>query len=278
MTLRIGIIGAGGRVKQTVLPAVWALGERARIVQINTRTPRQVDLPDGSQIGTVTSLDDLSFEAIDVLIVAVGTKSVRPILEKLGSKQHKERVTLVMDTPPLRFSDLRRTRLYKGFGNVTVGEDWIKLTPVLAAKRIIELGEIGDLHSIRLDHLSYRYHGLATVKELASVNVVSSIRRRPLGGPFFENTIKLGSVVATTVEPRDYNNGRMLITGGKGFISDFGIGVGGRKWFRIEYPETKEGWFQPTLVNAEAEAPDDVERYMATLPFDYLEDPAGSTG
>ncbi len=273
MTLRVGIIGAGGRIKKTVLPAIWVLGDRAEIIQINTRTPQDVDLPDGSCMSTATSLDELPLESVDVLIIAVGTNSVSPVLKQLGMKPHKNRVTLVMDTPPLRFSHLWRFNIFKGFGGVAVGEDWVKLSTILAAKRIIASGEIGELRSIRLDHLSYRYHGLAALKELASVNSVTSIRRRSLGNDFFETKVKLRKrVTATTVDPRDYENGRMLITGSGGFISDFNIRVGEKNRFEIQYPETNAGWYQPISINGELQVADEIEQFMAALPFNYLQD------
>ena len=267
------MIGAGGRIKQTVLPAVWALGDKAEIVQVHSRTPQKVDLPDGSAIDTVTSLSELDLETVDAIVIAVGTNSIRSVVDELRAKSGKENVTIIMDTPPLRVSDIRRFGIFNGFGGVAVGEDWITLSTILACKRIIDSGEIGDLRSIRLDHLSYRYHGLAALKELASVKTVSSIRRRSLGGDFFETKVKLKrNVVATTVDPRDYENGRMLIVGTRGFISDFEMLSGSGTGFQIGYPETSTGWFQPITINNELQPADEVERYMATLPYEQLLD------
>ena len=273
MTLRVGIIGAGKRVKYTVLPGVWALGDKAKITQINTRTPQNVDMPDGSQIPTVTSLSDLSLGSIDILIVSVGTNSIYPILSELSSKQDKDQINLVMDTPPLRLSDFRRFDIFKGFKSVTVGEDWIRLPTIIAAKKIIERGDIGELRSIRFDHFYYRYHGLSALKELASVNAVRSIRRRALGNGFFESKYQLKkNVVATSLEPRDYDNGRMLITGTNGYISNFKLGKSSKARFEIQYVNTTQGWYQPISINDEVQEPDAVDQFMSMQPFDYLED------
>jgi len=273
LALKVAIIGAGKRVTYTILPAVWALGERAEIVQINTRTPQDVKLPDGNVIRTSTDLNSLMLESIDLLIVAVGTNSIRQILMQLGKKDGRSNVNLVMDTPPLRLSDFRRTKIFDGYKSVSVGEDWSKISTIIAAKKIIEDGEIGELRTIRLDHLSYRYHGLAALKELASVKTVSSINRRALGGNFFGTHVKLKRKISGfTIEPRDYDNGRFLVLGTRGYISDFKLGVSGKARFEIGYPETKTGWYQPISINNKLQDADEVEQFMAAQPYDYLED------
>ena len=273
MQLRIGIIGAGGRVMDTILPAIWALGNKAKLLQINTQSSRPVNLPDGSSIITKDEISSISLKDYDVIIIAVGTSNIRSVLDELSRKKHRDSVTLVMDTPPLRLSDYWKTNLFSGYKGVAVGEDWITLSPILAMKNIINSGRIGDLRHIQFDHMSYRYHGLAALKLLASVKTVSSMRRVPMGNNFYETRVTLKqNVTATAIEPRDYVNGRIRITGTKGTISDYAICTNKKSDFQFGYVDTKKGWYQPFSINGEIQPMDEVETYMASLPYNTLHD------
>lgn len=273
MRLKVGIIGAGKRVRQTILPAILALADRAEVVGIHSRTPRKIKLPDGSERLSIAGQDDLSLGDIDVLIVAVGTNSILPVLRGLQTKRNKAGVALVMDTPPLNISHYWRLNLFKGFKRVEVGEDWTRLSPIIAAKEIIGLGKIGELRSIVLDRMGYRYHGMATVKTLASVKSVIWVRRCARGGGTFETTVKLRkNLVATMVEPRNYDKGRILISGTSGTISVFQPNTENKSEFEILYSDKRQGWYHPISINGEVRNPDRIEQVMGSLPSDYLPD------
>ena len=106
MTPKIAIVGAGTRVRSTVLPAILALGDTVELAGIHSRKPRAVHLPDGSEVKTITSLEAKHFDGVDIVIVAVKPAAIRKVLDALNAVPGKKTMSVVMDTPPLRLSDL----------------------------------------------------------------------------------------------------------------------------------------------------------------------------
>ncbi|MDB2576648.1 hypothetical protein OAF93_01855 [Planctomycetota bacterium] len=121
--------------------------------------------------------------------------------------------------------------------------------------------------------MSYRYHGIATLRELASSNSISTIRRRPLGGGRTECSIKIrNGVHATTIEPRAYADGRITIKGSKG-IAEFGESVPDQQSdYAIGLSKSDSGWLQGLTLNGDELPEDTIDRRMASLPLSSLED------
>lgn len=273
MTSRIAIVGAGKRVRQTVLPGVLALGDQVVVSGIHSRKPRTLSLPDGSEITTITSLDAAEFAAVDIVIVAVPTRSIRGVLEALRFLPRSKEISVVLDTPPLRLSDIIKTRTFAGFKSVIVAEDWFKLSPVLLIKHLVAQDMIGTLNQITLDRMSYRYHGLATVRALANAAWLRSIKasKSEAGKPVY--TIVTGNGVSCqTIMPRDYAQGAISVTGTRGWISNHASEEASGDGYLIAFPQETSGWYQPMSLNGDLQSPDAVEQYMTCLPFAYLED------
>lgn len=262
---RIAIIGSGRRVQETVLPAIEACGTSAKLVDIYSRTRKDVRLSDGRTATTRTDLEDFDFDGIDVLIVAVTTKAVREVLELLKKKGGRQVTVLIVDTPPLRFSELWRKRLFSGYRSVGVGEDWARLSPVVAARRVISEGRIGELRSILMFHSGYRYHALAVLKVLSGVRSIKSIRFRRFSRNCGDWDVRLGrNIIGRVIEPRDYANGRLLIVGSTGVISDYSFGHCENNSYYIEYPAAI-GWYQPVKIGGHILARDEIDDNMRTF-------------
>ncbi len=273
MTPKIAIVGAGKRVRFTVLPAILALGNQVVLSGIHSRNPRSVALPDGSELSTITSLDAKHFEDIDIVIVAVRTNAIRGVLKALNDIPHKKDISIVMDTPPLQLSDFVKRRAFSGFKSVIVGEDWFKLSPILLIKDLIAGGAIGAPRQIMLDRMSYRYHGLATLRSIADTRWLRSIKATmsEYGKPSY--VIVTGNGISCrTIMPRDYARGTLFVTGTRGWISNHAPDGDAGSGHLIGFPQEASGWYQPISLNGDMLPADAVDRYMTALPVEYLED------
>ena len=274
MTPKIAIVGAGTRVRSTVLPAILALGDTVELAGIHSRKPRAVHLPDGSEVKTITSLEAKHFDGVDIVIVAVKPAAIRKVLDALNAVPGKKTMSVVMDTPPLRLSDLVKSRMFRGFKSVIVGEDWIKLSPILAIRDLVASGAIGDPKRITLDRMSYRYHGLATLRALAGSRWFRSMKATTKNGKAAYDIVTGNGGRCVTIMPRDYDNGVISVSGTTGWVSndpDFdGEGTG----HVLGFPQDPSGWHQPTTLDGTPLPSDPVEDHMASLPLAYLEDPS----
>jgi hypothetical protein len=222
---------------------------------------------------TQTDISSLDLGGLDLLIVAVGPNDIRGVLTELAKKSGRSRVVLMMDTPPVRLLDVIKLGKFRGYRQVCVGEDWVRLSPVMTIRNMIQRGDVGVLRSIRLDHLGYRYHGLATLREISGTSTVASIRHRLLRGDGAVTLMKLGrGATATMIEPRNYNTGQMIVCGSTAAI---GWSMGDEYIdcdIRIACPDTGAGWYQPISMNGALQPPDAVESFMAKNSLDYLGD------
>lgn len=272
MQNRIAIVGAGKRVNETILPAILSLDGRVDLVSIHSRTHHEIALPDGSIMESVTSLDPHYFEQVGLIIVAVNTNAIRGVLNYLEKIPRRANTNLVIDTPPLRLSELRKFNTFKGYKSVCVGEDWVTLSPVKLIQSLVSSDKIGQLETITLDRMSYRYHGLATLRAISGAQWLKSMQAGKEGGQHNEYEIVTGNnIKCRTVQPRDYKNGVLTVTGSKGWISTRSQDLQGNGHV-LTFPQEAKGWLQHTKLNGEVQPIDDVEAYMTTLPFDYLKD------
>lgn len=273
MTQKISIIGAGKRVKFTVLPAILALGDQVKLSGIHSRKPRSVALPDGTEMSTITSLDAKHFEDIDIVIIAVSTNAIRDVLDALNGNPRRNDISIVMDTPPLRISDFAKTRTFSDFKSVIVGEDWFKLSPILLIKDLIARNAIGRPQQIILDRMSYRYHGLAALRSIADTRWLRSIRAtKSEDGKTSYAVVTGDGISCRTIMPRDYARGSISVTGTHGWISNHVPDGDTGDGYLIGFPQEAPGWYQPISLNGNTLPADAIEQYMAGLPYEYLED------
>jgi hypothetical protein len=135
-------------------------------------------------------------------------------------------MVLLMDTPVIPLRQLGLLRLLPSFKRALVSEDYVGLPFFEAAGELVHAGKIGALRSIYFMHSGYRFHALAAIKRLSGSLVFSSIRIHR--GETTEWDIRTSSRVrARMLEPRDYKNGRTLISGEKGTIADYPLQTSG---------------------------------------------------
>lgn len=270
--MKIGIIGIGGRIKETVLPAIDALGSSATLTNVIAKTSREVAICGRESIHTNDDLNALNFEQLDLLIVAVPTKSVFNVLNRLRAFPNRKGTFLLIDTPPINLSKVWRRSVFSGYRGVGVGEDWIKLAPVLAIQQVVKSGRIGSLQHIELNRCGYRYHGLATIRHLAQANCIWRAKRKPLPNEEAVTQYTLvGGISASMTEPRNYESGYLTVSGTDGCISDQASSeIEGT--IRIEYPESTSGWLQEVTIDGEAQPLDDIDRRMQLMSRQHLVD------
>lgn len=216
------IIGAGKRVRETILPALRHLTHIYTIAGICSRTKKYMHLAGGnSRVQTMTSMEKVNFSSVDMIIVAVTTENVPDVLGELA-RYNTKHIILFLDTPVMRIKHLWATRYLSNFKNVYVSEDSIFLPNYLNAKKLIQKGAIGRLHHVYLFHNAYKYHGLATLKSLIDANFVHLITTKSYGSGMATLTLTFSAgVTATIIEPKDYTSGRFLIIGDEGSIADY---------------------------------------------------------
>ncbi len=171
---------------------------------------------------------------------------------------------------------LRISKIFCTFAkykSVFVGEDWVGLTPIKLIRSLLAEGKIGTLETITLDRMSYRYHGLATLRAIAETQSFRSMHSKKLEGNMIEYRIVTGNnVKCRTIQPRNYATGVLNVTGSEGWVSNQAPDRNTGNGFLMSFPENTTGWHQPMALNGAVQPPDEVETYMSTLPFEFLED------
>jgi hypothetical protein len=254
------------------LPALWCLGETVSIAGVHARTVRNLSLGDGAlELTTGNDLSTYDFAAIDVIVMAVNKKAVGTVLDKLASVETGH-ITLMMDTPVLLPSQLGAARHFGAYRAVLASEDSIALPPYVVARRLVDDGRIGRLRRMSLLHSGYRHHALSSLKHLADRTSVRSIRKPRGGGPAAETSVRFpGGVTASILGPRDYESGRLLLSGAKGCISDYPLQ--GRNVVELGYRH-EDGRYCGMSVDGEAVASSALDlAFNERLPGD-LPDPS----
>ncbi|SHE64656.1 GMC oxidoreductase [Devosia limi] len=162
---RVGLIGAGNRMREIYLPILETLADEFEVVGVTSRTAASAG--DVSRLLGTQSFqtpEALLHEAKpDLLVVAIGAiDDALPGLIGLG-------VPLLIETPicwSLRKGRHALSLMRKHGVLVGVAEQTPEL-PVEALKRqVIDLGLIGRVFVSHNDFASYDYHGIAAAKQL----------------------------------------------------------------------------------------------------------------
>jgi hypothetical protein len=231
---KVLIIGSGRRVQQTILPAVYYLRDTFRLVGIYSRKKKILRLPEkDSSVRTITNLDVIDFDTLDLIIVAVTTENVPDILQML-SHYSLRHIILFLDTPVLRMNHLWAIKYFSHFRSVYVTEDFVAMQNFRIVKKIIGKGKIGRLRTIFLFHSGFKHHALAIIRTIASSPFITSLFIRTQNSSVSELFATLPDGVRSRILlPRDYRSGRFLAVGERGHISDYPLAGDGA--FQIEY-------------------------------------------
>lgn len=268
---RVLVVGAGKRVRRTILPALSCLRETHAIEAVVARSRRAMTL--GPLSFETRLLDDVDLDAVDLAIIAVSTQEVPAVLR--GLRRDPAKLRLLVDTPVFNPRDLRSGRLLRDFAAVSVAEDSLTLPPLLLARRLVDAGRIGRLRHVTMQHAGFKHHAVAALRMLARSRSVAGARERRWHGDLGEIELRLGGVRARIVEPRDYEVGRLFLAGDEGAIVDYGLSPDVSPVHRIAY-ETVDGRFRGLRLDGEPVEPNALDeahrRHLVEFPAVSLMD------
>lgn len=217
---RLIVVGAGRRVQEDVLPVVHSLPQ-LQLLALAARSSRTLETDRGPV--SVTALDEVLGSGLlseaDLVYLVVGKPAVPGVLARLlaaGTPRYR----LVLETPGLLLKHLGHLSLVAAFPDVSMAEDMVALPWVELVRRAAAEGPLGPLREVVLDRSAYRYHGVALLKALFAQPVRSGRRRAVSGGGALVKLRFAGGGRGVLIEPRDYAEGHITITGAGGVASD----------------------------------------------------------
>ena len=165
--LRVGIIGAGDRVRNSHLPVLRALHDEFEIAGIVGGPTRSVaEVTDHTGVRAFATAAELVAETSpDLLIVAVATQVVdtaAPQMVELG-------VPLLLETPfSWNVRTGRRTlEKIRAAGRLVSVCEQTPFLPIEQLRRhVIELGHLGRVHLVQNDGAYFDYHGVGALRML----------------------------------------------------------------------------------------------------------------
>lgn len=162
---RIGIVGAGDRVRRMYTPIFKALAQDYEIVGVASRTIESASRV-AAEVGakSFASAEELTAQMRpDFLLVAVHDAVVEQTLDRLISLN----VPLLVETP-FAWNARNGRRLLKRIQNRNLLVGIAEQTPLLPVEQlkqlVIDLGLIGKVMSAQNDYAVYAYHGLAALQ------------------------------------------------------------------------------------------------------------------
>lgn len=218
--LHVGIIGAGGRVKENYLPALRLMPDEFNVKWVHARNQdrlRAAMAPWG--VRTIASIDTGALDEVDVVAVSVPADQNAAVLRKIGGAA--KRLHLVIDTPVAASIGQARALwpLLRRFASVTVTEDFMNFPDFDLVRKAVADGAIGKVRNVILDGLGYYYHGLALIRSFADFSPVRSTARQRLGGDFVVSRYRLASgLEGTILYPYRRYDGTVGIVGSDGTI------------------------------------------------------------
>ena len=256
---RVVVIGAGGRVLDTALPAFLACRDRFTIARVYARSERELRVGD-QEIDTVSfdRLEDDGLGDCDLVYAAISKPAVPDVLKRLAALP-VEGVDLLIDTPPLSFKQLKHVDLFARFRAAWVAEDCVELPYLPLVREAFDQGGLGSLREVLFLQSAYRYHGFATLKALFG-GAVRRARRSRIGRHSWCDLWMEGGGRGRLLEPRDYRSGRTLYLGSEGSISDYPLRADGN---RLLEPVVDQGdWIGFRVGDARMEFSDAERRLL----------------
>lgn len=162
---RVGIVGAGDRVRRIYLPALAALANECQIVGVvsrsNTSAEQLASATESSAFATIPAL--LAEGKPDFLISAVATGAVDEMLSQLAGL----RVPVLLETPfawNLRHGRKMLKRIHDREQVVGVAEQTPFLPLEQFKRKLIDLGVFGRIVAAENCFAVYDYHGIAAIR------------------------------------------------------------------------------------------------------------------
>jgi len=218
---KILIIGAGKRVQSTVLPVLEKLEECVEIAGLLARSTRKIESIGRSfSVESIEALDEGILSGVDLIYMAVTKAQVPAVLQRLTPFELNS-VELLIDTPVLCFKHYYRHGLLSAFKNTWATEDCCFLPWFDVVDLARNQDPIGDIQEVEFDRSAYKYHGLATLKQLLGCrSIVRAFRKQNKTGGVVRTIHFSNGKVGRVIEPRDYTIGTTTLKGGRGMLTD----------------------------------------------------------
>lgn len=271
---KVLLIGSGGYVAETIVPALLVLTEQFEIVKVVNRSGQ---LSDSMQrlcprLTATNDFNTIDFNQIDLIFICIPHLKVPQLLKSL-IRHEVAHCDVFVATPVFGLRDLKHRKLFRYFNQVYAFENAFALPQFIVAKQLLEQGKIGQLRQVRLQHSGFRYHGFALIRHFFSGKTPSVIRAIGYGA-YQEYRFRFGAKQsAVMVEPRDFAVGQSLLAGSDGLICDYPLR--GKNVFHIACITDERGVFKGMTVNDETIAEHRLQqRFDQYLPFDRLAEPS----
>ena len=218
----ITIIGSGNRVIKVVLPSLCKINNLNINQIVSITNPKLINIKEFKREFQTVNFKDIVMDKVDLIYLAVRPNSISEILKRLINTFDVSEKIIIVDTPPIQFSNIFELKLFKKFKSIYVLED-MPFTPLnLEILKIIKSNQIGKIKRINLFNNGFFWHAFAQIKRFLDINSfdlifwskLSNMHRRII----FYSGLK---EVANIYEPKDYAIGRTQIIGSSGDINDF---------------------------------------------------------
>ena len=231
---RILIIGAGRRVQNNFLPALYCLRDRFEIAGVHSRTIENLlDVTRRWGVKAERHLNDVDWSGIQIVALSVPVPQNAEVMKRL--LPYANRLALVIDTPVAStLTELVECeRLLRNFAKVLVTEDYMNFPLYRLLREPATTGLLGKPVGMTLFNIGYLFHGLALVRSFAGFAPIWRSRTESVGRFATHVTYQLrGGFKACVVGPyRPEKNGGILLEGTKGVISEV---AGDARWGNLE--------------------------------------------
>ena len=152
----------GKRVVNTIGPALL-INKNFNVNQIISLNPgKKIKLAHQNKyLSFLTSpLDKIKLNNTDILYIGIPPNEIIKVVKYLD-KRNLNKITLLIDTPPIHIKSLFEISYFLKFKDVYILEDWPFFKTFNIFKEYINKKLIGDLKNIFLFHNSYKYHTLS---------------------------------------------------------------------------------------------------------------------
>lgn len=209
---RLLILGAGQRVRETILPAVAALPERWVVDGVFARSEKTIDARGVPyQTESFDTLSKARLDGVDLVYLCVAKHAVPSVLRRLVGCDPRK-VQLLIETPVLLFKQLGAHSLFDAFQSVFVSEDTSTLPWVETLTAAQSAGLLGAPQRVVFEHSAWRYHGLAMTRTLLQCDTIVRARRQGREVDKGRVTLHMASgALGEIVEPRDYATGHWML-------------------------------------------------------------------
>ncbi len=213
---KVLIIGSGQRIKHNFLPALHCLDRPLQITGIYSRNYQHAYAV-ACQWGlkALRDLDSGSLEEVDIIVVSITPQNAPDILRKISALTKTENKILIIDTPVFAgLKNIVSSYLFHQYANVIVTEDYMNFPQFKIIRDFLQEGRLGKVKKIEINHIDYKYHGLALAQSLLGFLQVKSVKYQSSS---LHYDLAGGEKIIVT-EPYQKLEGYLMVSGEKGSL------------------------------------------------------------